>query len=85
MYISCTSLWDAGITKEKVSCCGSCHEDADSWPGDYPLIEIYPEEIGLPRDGELVGSICCSVHHFLNDLGDKRELFLSIYEREDNA
>lgn len=83
MYISCKSLWDAGITKDKVGCCGSCHDDAEIFPGQYDLIEVYPEDIGLPRGGGLVGSICCAVSHFLNYLENKREVLLRVWETDD--
>lgn len=86
MYISCKSLWDAGITKNKVGCCGSCHDEAESWPETYPLIEIYENDIGLPRksfEAKVVGHVCCAVSHFLNDLKDKREVLMSIYEKEE--
>ena len=83
MYISCWSLWQAGITKEKVSCCGSCHDDAEMFPGSYDLLEIYEEEIGLPRTkpyGEVVGTVCCTVSHFMESTGRKAELYRQVYE-----
>jgi len=82
MYISCSSLWDAGITKDKVGCCGSCHDDADMFPGEYDLMEIYPEEIGLPRSDHTVGSICCAVWRFLDTIEDRSGVLLSVYEKE---
>lgn len=88
MYISCFSLWNAGITKEKVSCCGSCHDDAESWPEMYGLLEIYEEDIGLPRpffESKVVGHICCAVSHFLNDLVNKEELLRGLHEDQRNT
>jgi hypothetical protein len=82
MYISCRALWDAGITKDKVSCCGSCHDDAELFPGQYDLMEIYPDEIGLPRSDHTIGSICCAVKHFLDDLDNREEILRGIYEKE---
>lgn len=82
MYISCSALWEAGITKDKVGCCGSCHDDADTFPGEYDLMEIYPDEIGLPRGDRTVGAICCAVKHFLDDLEDREEILRGIYEKE---
>jgi len=83
MYISCSSLWDAGITKDKVSCCGNCHDDADMFPGQYDLIEIYEDDIGIPRkffESKVIGTICCAVSNFLNNLENKRELLLGLWE-----
>jgi|GEM_PF-4954294 len=82
MYISCSALWEAGITKDKVGCCGSCHDDADTFPGEYDLMEIYPDEIGLPRGDRTVGAICCAVKHFLDDLDNREEILRGIYEKE---
>ena len=82
MYISCSALWDAGITKDKVGCCGSCHDDAELFPGQYDLIEIYPDEIGLPRDDHTIGGICCTVSRFLNDTAKREEILRGIYEKE---
>jgi hypothetical protein len=82
MYISCSALWEAGITKEKVSCCGSCHDDAELFPGQYDLIEIYPDEIGLPRDDHTIGGICCAVSRFLNETGKREDILREIYEKE---
>jgi len=82
MYISCSALWEAGITKDKVGCCGSCHDDADTFPGEYDLMEIYPDEIGLPRGDRTVGAICCAVWHFLDDLEDREGILRGIYEKE---
>jgi hypothetical protein len=81
MYISCSSLWDAGITKDKVSCCGSCHDDAELFPGQYDLMEIYPDEIGLPRSDHTIGSICCAVWHFLDKVEERKEILRTIYDK----
>ena len=85
MYISCLSLWDSGITKHAVSCCGSCHDDADEWPEQYGLIEIYEDEIGIPRQffkAEVAGRVCCAVSHYLCGLPDKETMLRELYEKE---
>ena len=81
MYITCSALWDAGITKDKVSCCGLCHDDADMFTGQYDLMEIYPDHIGLPRSDHTIGGICCAVSHFLDETGKREEILKSIYEK----
>ena len=78
MHITCQSLWDAGITKDKVSCCGSCHVDEDEF--NMSLNDIYPEEIGLQRSDNAIGAICCSVAVFLDKTGMRRELLIQVYE-----
>jgi hypothetical protein len=78
MYITCKSLWDAGITKDQVSCCGSCHVDEDEF--DIALTEIYPDEIGLPRSDNSIGAVCCAVNNFLDHTGKRRELLTQVYE-----
>ena len=45
-------------------------------------MEIYPDEIGLPRGDRTVGAICCAVKHFLDDLEDREEILRGIYEKE---
>ena len=82
MYITCSALWEAGITKDKVSCCGSCHDDAEMFPGQYDLMEIYPEDVGLSRSDHTIGSICCAVSHFLDDTGKRQEILKNLYEKE---
>ena len=85
MYISCLSLWDSGITKHAVSCCGSCHDDADEYPDTYGLMEIYEDDLGLPRTsqfGEVVGTICCAVSNFIDGLENRRELLLGILKED---
>ena len=88
MYISCKTLWDAGITKDQVSCCGSCHDDEEYDPVGYGLREIYEDEIGLPRTepfGKVVGHICCAVSHYLDDTGKRTELLKQVYEMQEAA
>ena len=82
MYITCSALWEAGITKDKVSCCGSCHDDADMFPGEYDLLEIYPDDIGLQGSDHTIGGICCAVSYFLDETGEREEILKSIYEKE---
>ena len=81
MYISCSVLWDAGITKGIVNCCGSCHDDAEIFPGQYDLIELYPEDAGLTLGDETIGEVCCTVANFLNAMVNKEEILLEIYQK----
>jgi hypothetical protein len=84
MYISCKTLWDAGITKDQVSCCGSCHAEAEILP-DYDLIEICEDEIHPNLrffEAKVIGHVCCSVSNWLDKSGKRAELLKQVYEME---
>lgn len=80
MYITCKAIWDAGITKDRVGCCGSCHIGDEDF--DMGLIEIYEDDIGLSDRMVRVGEICCAVSHALDELPNKQDVLRKIWESE---
>lgn len=73
-------LADAGITH--VSCCLSCHDDADGGY-DWEMCGIYEDD--LVEGGlwdKLVGSVCCSVR---NAFEIRNPRVLDLYRKADAA